>query len=172
MKSAGHPSTSAAPAPAAAPPIGSIVLISSIAAQSKSFLSPLYCAGKAALSSFVRTLSDLEAGVGIRVTAVAPGLVQTPLFTDDPAKLAWIDQDKDVWVTPSEVAEVMLECVQGDKWKGGMVVEVGSGQTRVVERLNDPGPQGKGFGVSGKGLVKEYMGIFGALKTPGWGLSK
>jgi 3-hydroxybutyrate dehydrogenase len=41
-----------------------------------------YVASKHGISGFVRCLAPLESKLGIRVTAVAPGLTQTPLWTE------------------------------------------------------------------------------------------
>lgn len=117
-----------------------VILISSIAAQLPAFLAPLYGASKYAISGFTRCLAPLEPKLGVRVNAVAPGLVRTPLWTDNPEKLAYIDEEKDGWVTPEEVARAMLDCVEKDSLVGGTVLEVGKNTTRPVLVFNDPGP--------------------------------
>ncbi|KAF5573945.1 15-hydroxyprostaglandin dehydrogenase [Fusarium pseudoanthophilum] len=134
---------------------GSIVHISSIAAQGPVLSVPMYCAAKAGISHFVRSLGGLETPpestglAGIRVTAVAPGVIKTPLWTEHPEKLAWIDGTKDEWVEPEDVALAMLSLVEKDEYVGGTVLEVGKGQTREVHVLNDAGPSGSGHTVSG-----------------------
>jgi NAD(P)-dependent dehydrogenase (short-subunit alcohol dehydrogenase family) len=66
-------------AAAAMPDGGAIVLISSVDAQSPVAGLAHYCAAKAGLEALVRSAA-LELGVrGIRVNAVAPGIVRTPL---------------------------------------------------------------------------------------------
>jgi 3-hydroxybutyrate dehydrogenase len=52
----------------------------------------MYCASKAAISSFCRSLGYLEPEFGIRVNAVAPGVVKTPIWTQD--KLRLVDEEK------------------------------------------------------------------------------
>ncbi|KAF5614652.1 15-hydroxyprostaglandin dehydrogenase [Fusarium tjaetaba] len=134
---------------------GSIVHISSIAAQGPVLSVPMYCAAKAGISHFVRSLGGLETPpestdlASIRVTAVAPGVIKTPLWTEHPEKLAWIDGAKDEWVEPEDVALAMLSLVEKDEYVGGTVLEVGKGQTREVHVLNDVGPSGSGHTVSG-----------------------
>ena len=49
--------------------------------------------------------------MGIRVTAVAPGVIKTPLWTDNPEKLRLV-QTGDVWVTPEYVADTMVALVE------------------------------------------------------------
>ncbi|KAL3468641.1 transmembrane amino acid transporter protein-domain-containing protein [Aspergillus heterothallicus] len=134
-----------------------IVHISSIAGQNPSLAAPIYVATKHAINGLVRSLAKLDEKCGIRVTAVAPGVIKTPLWTDHPEKMKMVDDSKDVWVTPDEVATVMLALVQqervgriiGDKEgnesdevypvSGGTVLEV-SKKVRSVSPYNDPGP--------------------------------
>ncbi|EEH21731.2 hypothetical protein PABG_03947 [Paracoccidioides brasiliensis Pb03] len=136
----------------------SIIHISSIAAQLPSLTTPMYIATKHAISGFVRSLARLDA-IGIRVTAVAPGFIKTPLWTEQPDKMQIIDESKDAWVTPEEVAEVMLALVERDQVnenilgnskeegkmvpiRGGTILEV-SKSVRAVLPFNDPGPLGR-----------------------------
>ncbi|RDW72515.1 putative short chain dehydrogenase/reductase family oxidoreductase [Aspergillus mulundensis] len=134
-----------------------IVHISSIAGQNPALAAPIYVATKHAISGFVRSLAKLDERCGIRVTAVAPGVIKTPLWTDHPEKLKMVDDGKDAWVTPDEVATVMLALVQQNRVSevigdvegkegtevfpvsGGTVLEV-SKTVRSVLPYNDPGP--------------------------------
>ncbi|KAL9103177.1 MAG: hypothetical protein Q9163_001743 [Psora crenata] len=135
----------------------SIVLISSIAGQLTPFANPIYNATKHAISGFARTMAPLDKRLGIRVTCVAPGLIKTPLWTDNADKMRLVGTS-DEWVAPEAVADVMgdLVCreeieVQHDagdgmekmvKVEGGMVVEVAKVRRRVVQQFMDPGPHG------------------------------
>ena len=76
---------------------GVVVLISSIAAQLPLLPTPMYSASKAAISAFARSLGGLEASRNIRVVAVAPGVVKTPIWTAD--KLSWVNEEVDAWVS-------------------------------------------------------------------------
>lgn len=132
---------------------GVITHISSIAGQNPFFPTPVYVATKHAISGFVRSLASLETppeGSGlppIRVNAVAPGVIKTPLWTDHMEKLKMIDEKSDDWVTPEFVAEVMLDLVEKEENVGGTILEVGN-QVRKVLAFNDPGPSGSGNTVS------------------------
>ena len=64
-----------------------MILISSIAAQLPILPIPLYAASKAAISSFARSMAELEPKYGIRVNAVAPGLVKTPIWNEEELSL-------------------------------------------------------------------------------------
>ncbi|MCJ1302244.1 hypothetical protein MMC08_005047 [Hypocenomyce scalaris] len=159
-----------------------IIHISSIAAQTTPLPAAMYNATKHGLSGFVRSLSLLDR-MGVRVTAVAPGLVKTPLWTDHPEKLHWIGK-ADEWVTPEFVAEKMVDLIEKEelevevdnkggegrkmvKMEGGLILEVAKGRVRKVEQYNDPGPAGEGTTVEGMETAEEE--VLGRLKE-GWGM--
>lgn len=140
---------------------GAVVHISSIAAQGALLSCPLYIAAKSGISNFVRSMADLENPVKglptIRVNAVAPGVIKTPLWTDHPEKLNWINEQQDEWVEPEYVAQVMLSLIEEEEYVGGTVIEVGKNQTRKVTILNDPGPHGAGHTVGNLNKGKEEV---------------
>ncbi|KAI9884600.1 MAG: hypothetical protein M1823_003620 [Watsoniomyces obsoletus] len=147
---------------------GVVIHVSSAAAQEAALNVPLYDASKAGLSHFVRALGALEPRLGIRVNAVAPGLIKTPLWTDHPEKLKLVDETVNEWVMPEEVARAMLDCVQSvDENVGGTIWEVGRNRTRKVEVFHDPGPSSPEF--SSAGIRSAYEDVFQTLKKPGWG---
>jgi 3-hydroxybutyrate dehydrogenase len=160
-----------------------IIHISSIAAQVGVLGVPLYIAAKHAISGFVRSLALLDESLGIRVTAVAPGVVKTPLWTEHPEKLKIVNPNTDQWVTADEVAEVMLAIIQQDKVSedignqdeatqtigihGGSVLEV-SKKVRPVTEINDPGPSGRpGNTVSNMHVLDQE--VYDLLKEKDWG---
>ncbi|KAL6230257.1 hypothetical protein BDW75DRAFT_223166 [Aspergillus navahoensis] len=163
-----------------------IVHISSIAGQIPGLATPIYVATKHAINGLVRSLAQLDAKCGIRVTAVAPGLIKTPLWTDHPEKLKMVDWSKDVWVTPDEVATVMLALVQQDRVSriigdtdgkecdtvypvsGGTVLEV-SKTVRSVSPYNDPGP-GSVPGTIVSTVKSAEDEVWELLGEKGWGL--
>jgi hypothetical protein len=108
--------------------------------------------------------------LGIRVNGVAPGLIRTPLWTEHPEKLTLVDNSKDEWATAEEVAEGMLRCLEDPDLGGGTILEIGKGQTRLVEAVNDPGPSGRGHTVSNQ--TGGYEEVYGWLETKGWGKAK
>lgn len=162
-----------------------IVHISSIAGQNAAFAAPIYVATKHAINGLVRSLAKLET-LGIRITAVAPGVIKTPLWTEHPEKLKMVDDSVDEWVTPDEVAEVMLALVQqeqvgeiiGDRSgrgpqfpvTGGTILEV-SKRVRVVNQFNDPGP-GDRPGNTATDHAAVEAESFALLAQKGWGRSK
>ena len=137
-----------------------VIHVSSVNGQVAPLWTPLYNASKHALNGFVRTLGPLEKRWKIRVAAVAPGLVKTPLWTDNTANNGPLSAAP-AWVTAEEVAQVMLEMVEKDAIssclrptgkdseqegrilvRGGSVIEVSGSRVRDVQAFNDPGPQG------------------------------
>ncbi|OAL44214.1 3-hydroxybutyrate dehydrogenase [Pyrenochaeta sp. DS3sAY3a] len=168
----------------------SIVHTCSVASQGAGMMFPLYVATKHGLDGFVRSMGDLEASHGIRVTAVEPGAVKTPLFTEHPEKMRMMDQKLDDWVYPQEVAKVMLALVQNhevgndeifstdrvfDKEaakiqiRGGSVVEVLVGNLREVPLFGNQGPMSSGAqGWKPSAGAAAYQETVQMLK-PGWG---
>lgn len=88
---------------------------------------------------------------------------------DHPEKLKYIDPERDTWISPEEVAEAMLDCVDGDM-VGGTIVEVTKGKRRKVEAFNDPGPTGDGS--SSSGINRATDEVFGWLGSGEWGVSE
>lgn len=160
-----------------------IVHISSIAGQNPALAAPIYVATKHGINGLVRSLAKLDRKFGIRVTAVAPGVIKTPLWTDHPEKIKIVDDKADEWVTPDEVAQVMLALVQQDRVSeiigdqsnqgpqflvgGGTVLEV-SKTVRSVSPFNDPGPADRaGNTVSDMNVLEDE--VYGLLSQKGWG---
>lgn len=87
---------------------GDIIVTSSIAGHVPVVVEPVYTASKHAVQAFVHTVRRQVAKHGIRVGAVAPGPVVTPLLDDwDPARLAEALANGRV-MPPGEVAEAAL----------------------------------------------------------------
>lgn len=173
----------------------SIVHIASIAGETASIPFPLYHVSKHGVQALVRSLAPLEDICGIRVTCLMPGVVKTPLWTENPDKLQIVKQegeDADTWVTPQEVAQVMLSCVKDKEIsntiegsenvpkdleketiqiKGGSCLEVLAGVVRDVPLFNNAGPYATGQkGATVSDGAKLYQEVLGLLK-PGWGKS-
>lgn len=163
-----------------------IIHISSIAGQKPSIIAPIYVATKHAINGLVRSLAELDEKFGIRVTAVAPGLIKTPLWLEHPEKLKIFDEGQDEWVTPEEVGEVMLALVQQEEVSeiigniegkgtlfpvaGGTILEV-SKTVRAVNPFNDPGPSNRAGNTAANAETAE-ADVFELLSTLGWGKAK
>ncbi|CCT74890.1 related to 15-hydroxyprostaglandin dehydrogenase [Fusarium fujikuroi] len=123
---------------------GTIIHLSSIAAQRASIITPLYTASKHALSSFVRGMAPLAQTSGIRVLGVAPGTVSTPLFSEKPEAAKFLDMERDYLLPPDAVANAMMALLtQTEEFEPGTMLEVcHETEWRKVSLLDDPGPQG------------------------------
>lgn len=139
---------------------GVVILISSIAAQMALLPTPMYSASKHAISGFTRCMAYLEPTVNIRVSAVAPAIVKTPIWTED--KLAWVEEGVDEWVTAKKVADTMIDLITNEAHVGGTILEVTVEKVRPVNELNDPGPEGKGTTVAKVGDA--FGGVFELIK--------
>jgi NAD(P)-dependent dehydrogenase (short-subunit alcohol dehydrogenase family) len=143
-----------------------VIITSSVAGQGYGLGTPLYFASKHAVNGFVWSMARLSE-LGIRVSAVAPGLVRTPLWLDHPDKAKVINEAKDVFCSPEEVAEAMLKLCIDESLDGGTVLEVVHKATRIVAPLMDPGPQGYGYTVSDSHVLPDEA--MKALQRGGWG---
>ncbi len=90
----------------------SMVNISSVGGQTGGPKAPDYSASKAGLISLTRSMARLGAPLGIRVNAVAPGWIQTDIFT--PSQLQDLQKEASKVIplgrmgTPDEVAKSVL----------------------------------------------------------------
>ena len=93
---------------------GHIIVMTSIAAREVYPLGVIYCATKHALSAMARGLRIELQSQGIRVTEVAPGMVDTGIraTSDHPRVLEAIQKRKFSPLTSEEVAEAVLYAAQ------------------------------------------------------------
>ncbi|ESZ97455.1 hypothetical protein SBOR_2144 [Sclerotinia borealis F-4128] len=117
---------------------GRVICLGSVAGQIGVMETPLYHASKFAVSGFVRSLCGLE-DLGIRVVAIAPAVVQSPLWSHQPDKMRMLTSDQK-WIAPETVAEAMVELLTQEKYVGGTILEVSGSGTRVVKMVGDEGP--------------------------------
>jgi NAD(P)-dependent dehydrogenase (short-subunit alcohol dehydrogenase family) len=147
-----------------------IVMTSSIAGQGFGIPFPLYFTSKHAIGGFTRSLGGLEEALGIRVNAVAPGIVKTPLWTEHPEKLKIFNEDVDTWISPEEVAEQMVRLMEDVEMVGGTILEVVSKSTRIVPPFMNPGPNGAGASTSHS--LRANDETLELVQAPGWGQLK
>ncbi|KAK9776308.1 hypothetical protein SCAR479_06920 [Seiridium cardinale] len=140
---------------------GCLVHVSSKASQTASVGTPLYYATKHGLNGFVRALGSLRDEMGIRIGAVAPGAVKTPMWMEDLHKAAMpTGAEKSILIEPEEVAQGMLELCDNPEYGNGTILEISRGHRRVVPLYNaDPPPHLKaavpGFFEAEKVLVSD-----------------
>jgi NADP-dependent 3-hydroxy acid dehydrogenase YdfG len=89
---------------------GHIIVMTSIAAREVYRLGVIYCATKHALSAFARGLRIELQGHGIKVTEIAPGMVDTAIRaeSDHPSVLEAVKARKFEALTSAEVAEAVV----------------------------------------------------------------
>jgi len=146
-----------------------VVVCGSIAGYLTGITYPLYFASKHAITGFVRSLGALESELGVKVAAVCPGGVRTPLLVEDKHKARTVDLEKDDLVAPEEVARQLYRLCVDDAIRGGTLLEVSEKGTREVQQFNDPGPNG-GINIS-HGMVNVNE-VWEKLAAPGWGATK
>jgi NADP-dependent 3-hydroxy acid dehydrogenase YdfG len=93
---------------------GHIIVMTSIAAREVYGLGVIYCATKHALSAIARGLRIELQGHGIKVTEIAPGMVDTDIRagSDHPRVLEAVKARKFEPLTPQEVAEAVVFAAQ------------------------------------------------------------
>jgi len=95
---------------------GHIIVMTSTAARDVYPLGVIYCATKHALSAFARGLRVELQGRGVKVTEIAPGMVDTGIRTasDHPAVLEALRVRKFTALTAEEVAEAVIYAAQAN----------------------------------------------------------
>jgi NAD(P)-dependent dehydrogenase (short-subunit alcohol dehydrogenase family) len=118
-------------------PGSAIVATASLAGLTTMDRDPIYAATKHAVVGFVRSAAPQLAERGIRINAVAPGIVETPLLG------AWAEEFKQAGfplLRPEEVARAALLAARSEET--GQVWAVQPGREPVQFRFpNVPGPR-------------------------------
>ncbi|KAJ1335926.1 15-hydroxyprostaglandin dehydrogenase (NAD) [Microdochium nivale] len=119
---------------------GDLIHVSSMAGRMPFLATPMYMASKHGINGFVKSLGALKDALGIRVSAVAPGAVNTPMWADDPTKAAMSDGGKAIPLGPEEIAQAMLELFEDPALGDGTILEVSLGKRFVVPLFSDVPP--------------------------------
>jgi len=123
---------------------GSIVLFSSIRAQVVEPGQGVYAATKAGTVQLVRTLAAELGPRGVRVNAIAPGVVETPLTAPIKASPDWYQAYADRsalgrWAQPSEmVGPVVFLASDASSFVTGSLLLVDGGWTAIDGRFTPP----------------------------------
>ena len=114
----------------------SIVFTSSVASRCNTIGNGIYAAGKAALSSFMRTCAVELAPKEIRVNSILPGMVETSLTAPGTIDAADMEKDKEHYFMhrygkPEEIAYAMVYLLSdAAAWITGSELKVDGGLTR------------------------------------------
>jgi 3-hydroxybutyrate dehydrogenase len=120
---------------------GTLVHVSSVAGHTAGIGTPLYFATKHGVTALVRSLGDLKETMGVRVGAVAPGGVATPMMLEHPAAESYLaGGGREMLLEPEEVAEAMLALCEDPEYGDGTILEVMKGKRRVVPLFNAEPP--------------------------------
>ncbi|EKG16339.1 Short-chain dehydrogenase/reductase SDR [Macrophomina phaseolina MS6] len=113
---------------------GVVLLVSSIAGYGGTYAVPLYCATKHAVVGFVKSMRKAEQEEGVKVVALCPGVVRTPLWSPDRGTdlLQLFKYSQDAILEPEDVARAAKQLVEEGRYGGGTVLEVTTVGTRVI----------------------------------------
>jgi NAD(P)-dependent dehydrogenase (short-subunit alcohol dehydrogenase family) len=123
---------------------GSIMGFSSIRATTVEPGQSVYAATKAGLVQLLRTAAAEFGPQGVRVNAIAPGVVETPLTAQIKANPAWYEAyaQKSAlgrWASPDELAgAVVYLASDASSFVTGSVLAVDGGWTAIDGRFNPP----------------------------------
>jgi NAD(P)-dependent dehydrogenase (short-subunit alcohol dehydrogenase family) len=109
---------------------GAVVVTSSMAGIVPLGTNPLYALTKFALNGFVRSVGADLVTRGIRINAVCPGAVATPIMGDDPH--AWYEQHGVVAFEPEDLAETIVDLMTSPR-SGEIVVHIPPWPPEVFE---------------------------------------
>jgi NAD(P)-dependent dehydrogenase (short-subunit alcohol dehydrogenase family) len=124
---------------------GSIILFSSIRSQSVEPGQSVYAATKAGIVQMARTAAAEFGPLGVRVNAIAPGVIETPLTAPIKANQAWYDAyaGKSIlgrWGRPEEiVGPAIFLASDASSYVTGTVLFVDGGWLAVDGRFTPPG---------------------------------
>lgn len=90
-----------------------IVVTASIAGVRPAPLDPIYTASKHALIGLVRSIAPQLAERGVRINALCPSYVDTPMARGNPDLVTTLARARATWLSASDVAAAMLDIAEG-----------------------------------------------------------
>ncbi|KAK3723225.1 hypothetical protein LTR37_001948 [Vermiconidia calcicola] len=131
---------------------GVVTLVASTAGIRANYLACLYTASKHAIVGFAKAMGQADIDEGVRINAILPGLVSSPLWHDrDDNMMEWGKFDGRKQLQPSDIGDLMLRMVESKEYEGGTCVLKTpyeekiqeEGHRKMVEKLKeyDPSPR-------------------------------
>jgi short-subunit dehydrogenase len=140
----------------------SVCIVASIGGLGGSVAAPLYCATKHAIVGFVKSMTGSESFTGVKVTTICPGLVATPLFTEDKKEQYSFAENKAL--KPSDVATGMLDLIQKKEFGCGTVYEISLAGTRIIPEWNIEPPSAEGTGQNEAEMAAGMKALLGPIQ--------
>lgn len=88
---------------------GTIVFISSLSGKRGEAEGAIYCASKWGQLGFAASVAQDVKALGIRVSSIVPGMIETPMARESEAWDLGMD-----WLDPAHVARAVVFCVEQD----------------------------------------------------------
>jgi NAD(P)-dependent dehydrogenase (short-subunit alcohol dehydrogenase family) len=117
---------------------GSIVATASLAGLMPMPADPIYTLTKHAVVGYVRAMAPHLEGRGIRINAICPGFVDTPIVTDE--LRGWIEGEGIPLMQPDQVADAVLVAAHSEETGQAWVVQPGR-EPLTYEFRGVPGPR-------------------------------
>ena len=115
---------------------GVVVLVASTAGIRANYLASLYTASKHAIVGFAKAMGQADVDEGVRINAILPGLVSTPLWGDrDDEMKEWGKFEERKQLQPADIAGVMVKMVESKEYEGGTCML----KTPYEERIEEEG---------------------------------
>ncbi|KAG8158472.1 hypothetical protein KVR01_011594 [Diaporthe batatas] len=121
---------------------GVVAIIGSIAGYTKHYAAPIYSATKHAIVGFTRSMGDAEQLQGVKVVAICPGIVMTPIWT--PSTKARFGVTDEVSLKADAVAAAISEAIESPDIPGGTILEISLGSKRIIPEWGIAPPAGTG----------------------------
>jgi len=103
---------------------GVVLLIASIAGLASVYAFPLYAATKWGIVGFTRSMGPAAKLQGVKVVAISPGIIQTPMITDHPDLVDRLIGGARQPLEPEYVVSQMASLIESREHQGGTVLEV------------------------------------------------
>lgn len=132
---------------------GVVIITASTAGLYGNYNAALYVATKHAIVGFVKSMADADALEGVKVLAICPGVVMSPLWTDrGDDKREQFEVDSNVYLSTEDIAVTIENLVTKKEYPGGTVMKRDNAGEDVVFE-------------GGKGALKTVTGArMGSLK--------